>query len=157
MARVCSSPYTTNEATPRATPGMIYDGLDSLGLPAQFRYVKFDGLASLVAGDVVEFNNVAMTSVTDDKTGGTPASLGRCPAGIACYAVTEDNYGYILVRGYHATCQGDGSVGVGEAVMSHATTDGAADTATGAGRQIGVALADDSGSPVVFAGYFNFL
>jgi len=157
MARICDNPYTFQSTTAVHQPGQIFDGVDELGLPAKFRFVKFDGLASAVAGDVAEFNSATMTSVTDDKTGGTPASLGRCPAGIFCVTPTEDSYGYVLVQGYHSTVQGDGSVSAGQAVMSHATTDGAADTQTAAGKQIGVALTDDSGTPIVFAGYFNFL
>lgn len=157
MARVCKNPYTTNQisASGLGTLGMIYDGVDSLGLPAKFRLVQFEDAVTYAAGHLCEFSDATMQQVTNDKAGGS--SLGRCPAGIALRAMTQNYFGYILVQGYHASALGDGSVGVGEAVMSHATTDGAFDTATGAGKQVGVALADDSGSPTTFAGYFNFI
>lgn len=155
MARVTRDPYTVNDASPRATLGMLYDGLDELGLPAKFRYVQFEDAVTYVAGHVCEFSDATMKQVTNDKSGGS--SLGRCPAGLALKAMTQNYYGYVLVQGYHSNCLGDGSVGVGQAVMSHASTDGAADTQTAGNKQIGVALADDAGSPTVFAGYFNFL
>jgi hypothetical protein len=157
MARVMKDPYTTNQVSIDGLGklGQVYDGLDSLGLPAKFRLVQFKDAVTYVAGHVCEFADVSMTTVTNDKSGGS--SLGRCPAGVALLAQTQNYYGYVLCQGYHASVLGAGSVGVGEAVMSHATTDGAADTQTAGNKQIGVALADDSGSPTTFAAYLNCL
>lgn len=155
MARVTRDPYTVNDASAKDTLGMVYDGLDELGLPAKFRYVQFEDAVTYAAGHCCEFSDATLKQVTNDKSGGS--SLGRCPAGIALRVMTQNYYGYVLVLGYHSTALGDGSVGVGQAVMSHATTDGAFDTQTAGNKQVGVCLVDDTGSPATFPGYFNFL
>lgn len=157
MARIQDDPYTANHASPKHTLGMVFDGTDSLGLPAKFRYVQFEDAVTYVAGHCCEFSDATLKQVTNDKAGGS--SLGRVPAGIALRAMTQNYYGYVLVQGYHASALGDGSVALGDAVMTHASTDGAFDTQTAGagGRQVGTALAADSGSPTTFPGIFNFL
>lgn len=155
MARISEDPYTVNHSSPKHTLGMLFDGVDTLGLPAKFRYVQFEDAVTYVAGHVCEFSDATMKQVTNDKAGGS--SLGRVPAGLALKAMTQNYYGYILVQGYHASVLTDGGVSVGEALMSHATTDGAADTQTAGNKQIGVALATDAGSPTTSPAFVNFL
>ena len=141
MASCITDPATTNETTPRATLGGIYE------FNGKFhKYVRFLDAVAYVAGHICEWANAAGTSVTNDVSGGS--SLGRAPAGIAPMVMTQNNYGYIQVSGV-ATVVTDGSVAAGEAVVADGGADGVGDTmAAGEEHQvIGYALEADSGSP----------
>lgn len=160
MARIARDPYTVNEAVAKDTPGMIYDGLDSLGLPAKFRYVQHVNAVAVVAGHcaiLAALPSAGVFKVTNDVAGGATTPIAG-PIGVGVYlkAVTENYFCYVLVQGYHATALGDGSVAAGEMVTAKAA-DGTFDTAASTLRVVGVCIEDDTGSPATFKGLFNFL
>jgi len=154
-------PYTMNDLTPRMTPGTIFDGVDSLGQPAKFRYVKHVNAVATVAGHCAVLAALPAEgtyTVTNDVAGGATTPIAG-PIGVGVYlrAVTENYYCAVLVQGYHATALGDGSVAAGEEVTAKAT-DGTFDTDAGAAlKVVGVCIEDDAGSPTTFKGIFNFL
>lgn len=92
-----------------------------------YRAVQFKDAVAYAAGHVVTFASANMQSVTNDRSGGS-AITGLLPAGVCVSAPAQNAYGYVLVKGYTATCLTDGSVSAGEGLIPHASTDGAADS-----------------------------
>jgi hypothetical protein len=133
MARIADDPFQTNHLTARHTPGMVFDGHDAYGNPAKFRYVQFIDDVTYAKGHLCLAAAVDLSDVTNDFVGGTgigTAADGAAKAivaGIACYAMTADYFGYIQITG-RAVILTDGGVAAGNFLINHATTDGAADT-----------------------------
>lgn len=151
--------YSTNDLGPRHTPGIIVDGIDTIGQPAKFQYVKHVNAVAVVAGHCAILAAAPASGsfiVTNDVAGGTTTPLAG-PIGFGVYlnVVTENYWCWILKKGYHATALGDGSVAAGEQITAKAT-DGTFDTAASTIRVVGVCLVDDTGSPTTFPGLFDF-
>ena len=135
-------PTTVNDATPKATPGHLYEWQGGI-----YRYVQLKDSVTYVKGHTLLAAATDLTAATNDTSGGS--ALGLKCIGIAQAVYTTDYYGYIMVSG---VCDviGDGSVAAGEFVIQG--TDGVADTmADGEEEQVfGMALEDDD-SNVIFA------
>ena len=129
--RISVNPATINDVSARYALGMVFEGEDSSGRYAAWRYVQFLDAVTYAVGHLCEYADTLGTKVTNDRAGGT--SIGHVPAGVACMIMTQNYFGFIQVAGI-ATVYSDGSVAAAEAVVPHATVDGQADTAvTGAG------------------------
>lgn len=158
---VAYDPYTYQTSVPTDVKvGGLYRGLDTLGNDAIFRFVQHVNAVAVVAGHcaiLAAAPTASVWKVTNDVSGGATTPLaGPIGAGVYLFAVTENYYCFILVKGYHATALGDGSVAAGEMVTAKAT-DGTFDTATSTIPVVGACLVDDTGSPTTFPGLFNFL
>lgn len=145
MARIGFLPSTVNDSSTTFVLGQILDYQGNL-----YRYVQFLDAVVYAAGHVCAWANATRTAVTNDRAGGS--AIGIQTAGIALAAMTQNNYGFILVEGYYATVLGDGSVAVGESVVLDTGVDGGADTmAAGEEDEVfGMALAADTGTPATF-------
>lgn len=124
MADISVYPRTdSNHATAVVSVGERWDE----GSKA-YRYVQVED-ANLAANDVVEFSDTTGNEVTNDRAGGS--SVGRVAAGVALATVTDGNYGVIQVAGVATVkvAAGD-AVAAGNALVPHATTDGAVSVAT---------------------------
>lgn len=111
-----------------------------------YKYVQFKDAVTYAAGQSLTWADVACTTVTNDRAGGS--SLGAIPAGICLRVMTQNYYGFILVRGKYAglVTSGADDIAVGESLIVHATTDGACDgVAAGSTTtaSFGVCLEDD--------------
>lgn len=119
----------------------------------RYRYCRFLDAVTYVAGHAVEWANVACTSVTNDRAGGS--SLGRLPAGVAVAVVAQNGYGWVQTWGpcTGVATSGADDIAVGENVFPHATTDGTVDgsvATTATVDKIGYALeADDNSANTV--------
>lgn len=89
-------PSVYNSTTADYTLGASYWATDG----REFRYVK--ALSALAVGDVCCWTATTPTSYTVSQSKTAPA-LDYCPAGIAVGTITSGNYGFILVKGYHAS------------------------------------------------------
>lgn len=140
-----------NEATASRTLGQLFTD-ESTGYV--YRYVQFKDAVTYAAGQVVCWKvGTGLTSVTNDVSG----AVGVIPAGICLRAMTENYYGFILVRGFYATIKTSGAddIAIGESLIAHATTDGtcdgvAANATTTA--SFGIALAADVDADNTVAG-----
>lgn len=141
--RLSVDPATVNQATAGIyTPGRIYDYNGKL-----YRFVQFvDGVA-YADGQSVEYADATTGYVvTNDRAGGS--SIGRVAAGICLRVMTQNYYGFVLVRGFHGTVltSGADNIAVGECLITHATTDGTVDGEAANALTtavVGVALAAD--------------
>ena len=118
----------------------------------RYRYCKFVDAVTYAAGHSVEWANVACTSVTNDRSGGS--SLGRMAAGVCVGVPAENGFGWVQTWGPFplAVTSGADDIAAGENVFVHATTDGAVDgsVATAATVDaIGYALDDDAAANTV--------
>ncbi len=126
-----------------------------------YKFVQYLDAVTYVASPamILEWGDTACTTVTPDRAGGT--SLGRMPAGAACVAGTaaliQNHYAFIQCTGVVTAGPVDGSIGAGEMVMPHATTDGGLDTWTGAVLPCGQALADDVSTTSVIIRLVNLI
>lgn len=115
---------STNVTTAPMTPGVEWQ--DESGNVYMVALVED---ANLAANDVVEYSDTTGYEVTKDRSGGS--SLGRIAAGVAVATVTDGNYG-VIQRGGVATLKVPAATAVaaGNALVPHATTDGAVAVAT---------------------------
>ena len=157
-------PASVNDASPKATVGGLY-GFESNGNPNStptgvYRYIQITDAASneyLVTNGAVlcpdNATGVANLAATGDRSGDV---TGQACCGVAVRSITNDYYGYILVKGRHQAILTDGSVTLGDPLVVSAT-DGLAHagTVTATGTDIehifGVALENDSSAAVVAA------
>ncbi len=124
MADISVYPRTdANDATAQVAVGTKWDdGTKS------YRYILVED-ANLAANDVVEYSDTTGTEVTNDRAGGS--SVGRVAAGVALATVTDAQYGVIQVEGV-ATMKVPAATAIsaGNALVPHATSDGAVAVAT---------------------------
>ena len=124
-----------------------------------YRYVQFKDAVAYADGQSVTWATM-MTAVTNDRAGGS--SIGVIPAGVCLRVMTQNYYGFILVRGYHATLATSGAddIVIGESLILHATTDGTCDgvaaTATTT-ASFGFATAADVDAANTVAGTVNLI
>ncbi|MCP3886979.1 MAG: hypothetical protein GY700_16245, partial [Propionibacteriaceae bacterium] len=121
-----------------------------------FRYTRIEDMA-VSRGDLLEIGSATLDEMTKDRNGSV---VGDLPGGVACAAITDAYYGFVQVAGIGFTgivpsvstttavsldLTTDGSVGAGEGLMAHATTDGGADTMAAGSEHlyVGYALTDD--------------
>lgn len=118
-------PITNVDSTPIMAVGTVV--WDPAAPNKAYKYVKFLDAVTYAAGQSVEYANLALTSVTNDRAGGS--SLGRLPAGIATAVHTQNSYGFIQVAGVATDVKTSGAddIAVGEFVITHATGDGQCD------------------------------
>jgi hypothetical protein len=142
MARIAHDPFSSNHLSPKATPGMVFDGYDAYNNPAKFRYVQFIDDVTYAVGHACLAASADFSDVTNDYVGGTAigtaasATVPPMIVGFACSAVTADYYGYVQITG-RSVCLTDGGVSAGNFLTHHATTDGGLDTmATGTEEQV---------------------
>ena len=158
MARVTRDPYTWHSSTlgDAGKPGCVYDGVDSLGMPAKFRLVKHVNAVTVVSGHCAILGAVPASGsflVTNDVAGGTTTPIaGPIAVGAYCCVPLENEYCLVLVQGWHTNLLGDGSVAAGEMITGKAA-DGTWDTATSTIPTSGYCVIDDTGSPTVFTGF----
>jgi len=137
-------PSTVNDVAATATLGALYYWAGSAGAGAGvYMYVQVKDLA-VADGDVLCPDDATGYNVTKDRSADLVSTI--C-SGVAVGTVTADYYTYIQLTGIHDNVLGDGSVGLGDALYPHSTTDGAASTRAEsvAASSFGDALeADDS-------------
>lgn len=126
-----------------------------------YRYVQFLDAVTYAAGQSVTWA-IATNSmkVTNDRAGGS--SVAVVPAGICLRVMTQNYYGYVLVRGVYTTLKTSGAddIVAGESLICHATTDGTCDgVAAGSTTtaSFGFALAADVDADDTVAGVVNIL
>jgi len=112
-------PATCNDVAARATTGALYTWKGNL-----YRYVQIKDLAT-ANGDVCCPDSTDMTKATQDRSADAVSTICY---GVAVGVITADYYGYIQVSGYHSAVLTDGGVTIGQGLVPHATTDGAADS-----------------------------
>ena len=120
---------TANHANPKYTVGQVFEGTDSSGRYACWKYVQYKDGVTYIRGQVMNWANAAGTAVTNDRAGGSAITANHT-AGIGCAVYTQNYYGFMQVAG-DVLVIGDGSVAAGDYVVAH-TVDGQMDTmATG--------------------------
>lgn len=143
-------PYTANDSSARMEPGTRFHFAGK-----EFVYAECEDLA-WAAGSVCEWADTSMTEASPDRSGGT--AISGVPAGVALCAVTEGNYGCLLVKGFHSAVKTDGSVGAAGAIAIGSTDHDAveygdvissAGTQSEAGKIIGWALSADTSAETV--------
>lgn len=137
-------PFTANDVSPKYTVGQVFEGTDSSGRYAAYKYVQFLDAVAYIRGHVCAWGNATGTAVTNDRSGGS--NVGIRTAGICLRVMTQNYYGFVQVAGI-GLCLGDGSVAAGESVVLDTGVDGGADTmAAGEEDEVfGMALeADDT-------------
>lgn len=155
MAKIGGDFYHANDLVARTAVGTIADGLDSTyGKPAKFMYVKHVNAVTPVAGHCASYVSRSAFTVTNDVTGGADGNSLGVVAGAYLNVPTQGYYTWIMVKGYHPTLLGDGSVAAGEGIAFEAT-DGTWDTATTGEMPCGSCLLADTGSPATFPGILN--
>ena len=113
----------------------------------KYRYVQFKDAVTYAAGQCVTWADAtSLTTVTNDISGGS--SIGSIPAGVVLGVPTQNQYGWIQTRGFHATVKTSGAddIAVGENVFVHASTDGTVDGSAASAvttTALGVAVAAD--------------
>ena len=133
-----------NEATASRTLGQLYTD-ESTGYV--YRYVQFKDAVTYAAGQVCTYAvATGLTAVTNDISGGS--SIGSIVAGIALRAMTQNYYGFVLVKGFYGTVKTSGAddIAAGENLFVHASTDGTCDGAsasTFSSGNFGIAMAAD--------------
>jgi len=157
-------PSTVNDSSAKATVGGLYTFESNYGSNTTptglYRYIQIKDAGSaeylVVNGSVLCPDNAtgaANLVATGDRSGD---ATGQGCCGVAVGSITDDYYGYILVRGRHQAVLTDGSVAVGDPLVVSAT-DGLAHsgtvTATGTDLEyvFGVALETDSSAAKVAA------
>jgi hypothetical protein len=148
-------PTLCNDERAWATPGKLYVWKGDLYVYAQAKdaVAYADGQSTTLAA-------ADWTAVTNDRSGGS--SIGAIPGGIARCVLTQNYYGYFLVRGYHATIKTSGAddIAIGESLIVHASTDGTCDgvaagsTTTGS---FGVATVADVDADNTVAGFVRIV
>lgn len=127
MALMFHTPITQFDTESQHTLGETYTHQGKT-----YKYVKFLDAVTYVSGQLLEYANVACTSVTNDRSGGS--SLGRVPAGVVWGAPTQNQHGWIQTKGPASgvLTSGADDIAVNEYIIPHATTDGTVDgTAAG--------------------------
>lgn len=135
-------PTVCNDDAARATTGVIYSNGDG----KLYRYAQAKDAVTYADGQVCTLAIADGTAVTNDISGGS--SIGSIVGGIARRIMTQNYYGYFLVKGYHATVKTSGAddIAIGENVFVHASTDGTCDggtAATFASGNFGIAVVAD--------------
>lgn len=93
-----------------------------------YRYVQVED-AALSANDVVEYSDTTGNEVTPDRAGGS--SVGRVAAGVSLASVSDGNFGVIQTGGVATMLVAAGTaIAAGNALVPHATSDGAVAVAT---------------------------
>lgn len=72
-------------------------------------------------GQVYDSNTQFVPHVTPDRSGGS--SLGQVPAGVFVNSISQDNFGWIQIRGLHDAVQTESGSGTDLAVGDQVTTD----------------------------------
>lgn len=132
--------FTTVDTNPTLAVGtVVWEGSKA------YKYVKFLDAVTYVAGHVLYPANTAGTSVTNDTSGGSALAALACGYGTAVH--TQNSYGWMQIAGV-VSAIGGGSVTAGSPVAPG--TDGTVVNYTDGAEELvcGVALEDDSGSPV---------
>lgn len=147
-----------NDATQQRTLGQLVTD-ESTGWV--YRYVQFLDAVTYAAGQSVTWA-IATNSmkVTNDRAGGS--SVAVVPAGICLRVMTQNYFGFVLVRGVYTLLKTSGAddIAAGESLICHATTDGtcdgvAANATTTA--SFGFALAADVDADDTVSGAVNLL
>lgn len=159
------SPYdveTHNSATAKLKPGELVWAMwgsnkDRYGI---FRYFLAED-ANIVDGNVLLFGAADGSKGTIDFAGG--AGIGTKVLGVAVGSVTDGQYGFALVYGYHDAIKtnGDDDIAAGDYLVADTAipNDGTCDTmADGEEEQVfGYALAADVDASNTVAGHVNCL
>ena len=147
-----------NEATASRTLGQLFTD-EATGYV--YRYVQFKDAVTYAAGQVVEWASATgLTAVTNDRSGGS--AVGNIPAGICLRVMTQNYYGFILVKGFYATIKTSGAddIAIGESLISHSSTDGTCDGVAAGSMttaSFGIALAADVDADNTVAGTVNLV
>lgn len=109
-------PTTTNDATARTTTGRLFIFEGKI-----YRYVQVLNAVAVTNGVCLMPVAVGATTVTADASGGASGNAldANMCAGVAVGSITQNYYGFILVKGYHSAVKTDGNVaGAGPLVVS---------------------------------------
>lgn len=143
-------PSTVNDAAATYTVGAIYHYGGKM-----YVYAEAEDLA-WADGSVCCWADTACTEASPDRAGGT--AINAAPAGVAVGTVTEGNYGFLLIQGFHDAVKTDGAVGSAGPIMVDVNNDHEAvelqDELTSAGadtgsKRIGFALSADTSAATV--------
>ena len=130
----------------------------SKGAGAQERRYKFVLAedADIEAGDFVCYTTDDNGYEVSETNGENSCDILQ-PAGLALVNITDGHCGWIQTYGLNDVAMtGDGSVGTGEGIMPHATSDGMVDTwATDPVKLCGQALVDDAPALAVNGVFLN--
>lgn len=150
MAGLAHEPFALcNDATAQRATGQLFTD-ESTGY--QYRYVQFKDAVTYAAGQICCWKvGTGLTSVTNDVS----LAVGVIPAGVCLRVMTENYYGFVLVRGYYASLKTSGAddIAIGESLIAHATTDGtcdgvAAGSTTTASFGVAMTVDDDTANTV---------
>jgi hypothetical protein len=127
MARTGFDPSTYSSATADYTLGVILEYAGN-----HYRYL-LNSDAATANGDCMHYTATVTTQrggtapTVNNRliaSGGTPASVSNnCMAGIAVGVVAASQYGWFLVRGYHAAVKCEAGVNAGDVLKASAATD----------------------------------
>lgn len=151
-------PTTHNSTTATHSLGQEYTALFN-GERAVFRFVKVVDATAAADGDVMLFASASTWSVTKDISGGSAVTTLGC-AGVAVGTISQDRYGFILIRGRHDAVKCHTSTAVGEYISVPGASDGTSARVVAAGdppttaewtlglSKFGMALGSGSGGTV---------
>lgn len=155
---IYDDPTTVNDASPRFRLGTVVDYFHSTNGWWKLKYVQFKNAVTYAAGQVTYPIAVDGTTVTNDITGGAATPFAVIFGGLALGVMTENYYGWVLVRGAYPTIKTSGAddIAAGEALICHASTDGTCDGVAANAMTVaafGVATAADVDANNTVAGY----
>lgn len=156
---LASSPQNLREVHVDEPGAVSADHNGNLYRFAQFTDIDVeDGhVLELASISIDEEGSISEFKVSADRDG---SSIGRNAVGVAVTSVTgsNDNWGWLLVRGFHPNVITNGSVSAGDYLVTNGSGDGEArPMADGEEeRSFGYAIEDDSGSPTVAKAKVNF-
>ena len=152
-----SGPVSETQTTQSYKPGEIVTTTDTTYGTRVWRYIKNTEAATAYAvGNLVRRKAATVDNMS--SVGAATNKLARFLAlGVAQNVIAFGSYGFVLKEGIGYGL-GDGSVAAGDSVMGDGTF-GRMATATltdaaSVAAVVGVALEDDSGSPVLFRAHF---
>lgn len=124
------APETHNSTTATHSLGQEYTALFN-GERAVFRFVRVVDQA-VADGDCVLPASATSWDVTSDFSGGSAITTEAC-VGVAVGAISQNRYGFVMIRGRHDAVNCVSTVGIGDHLMPPSVTDGRAEEATAAG------------------------
>jgi len=151
-------PTTVNDPSPTTKVGTeIFYRHSTYGV-WKLRYVQFKNAVTYAAGQVCTPIATDMSTVTNDITGGSATPWAVVFAGVCLGVMTQDYYGWVLIRGYYPTLKTSGAddIAAGESLIMHASTDGTCDGVAANAMTVasfGIATAADVDANNTVAGY----
>lgn len=155
---IYDDPTTVNDASPRFRLGTVKDYYHSSHGWWKLKYVQFKNAVTYAAGQVTYPIANDGSTVTNDITGGAATPWAVIFSGLALGVMTENYYGWVLVRGYYPTIKTSGAddIAAGESLICHGSTDGTCDGVAANAMTVasfGVASAADVDANNTVAGF----